>query len=127
MTVLDATVLIAHFNAHDAHHSKGTAVLDLLAHEALRVSPLTMAEVLVAPARQGKLQVAVRALRDLDVQQTMFDQSTPLELASLRAQTGLRLPDCAVLAAARTERAAVATFDSQLRSAAIQLELDVVN
>ena len=49
----------------------------------------------------------------------------PIRLATLRARTGLRLPDCCVLLAAESERAAIATFDEQLASTATGLGLEV--
>jgi len=44
-------------------------------------------------------------------------------LATLRAATGLRLPDCSVLLAPQDERATVVMFDDRLARAADQLSL----
>jgi predicted nucleic acid-binding protein len=41
----------------------------------------------------------------------------PVRLALLRAETGLKLPDCCVLLAAEQSGAAVATFDDRLAGA----------
>ncbi len=42
----------------------------------------------------------------------------PVELARLRAETRLKMPDCVVLAYARSHDVAVATFDETLAAAA---------
>lgn len=63
--VVDASVLIAHFDAGDAHHERAETLLLAVADEPLAASPLTLAEVLVGPARAGRLDAATAALRQL--------------------------------------------------------------
>jgi predicted nucleic acid-binding protein len=116
--VLDASVLVAHLDAEDTHHHRATTLLLDLADEPLAASPLTLAEVLVGPARSGQLDRASAALRQLDVIQVELDQDAPTRLAVLRAGTGLRLPDCCVLLAAEQVQGTVATFDERLAAAA---------
>jgi predicted nucleic acid-binding protein len=123
--VLDASVLIAHFDATDGHHDRATALLLAAAGEALAASPLTLAEVLVGPARSGRLDQAVAALHDLDVASVRLDEDAPTRLAVLRAETNLKLPDCCVLLAARQLHGAVATFDDGLTTAARERGLAV--
>lgn len=118
MIVLDASVLIAHLDANDAHHERASALLLALADEPLRASPITLAEVLVAPARAARLDAAKVGLRTLGVTAVPFRDDAPERLASLRASTGLKLPDCCVLHAAEVACAGLATFDDQLVSAA---------
>jgi predicted nucleic acid-binding protein len=125
--VLDASVLIAHFESTDAHHQRATQLLVDAADESLGASPLTLAEVLVGPARIGKLDTAQAALRDLEVATIALADNAPVRLATLRAGTRLRLPDCCVLLAAETAEAQVATFDDRLASAATELGLTVRN
>lgn len=127
MIVLDASVLIAHLESTDAHHDRATQLLLDAADEQLGASPLTLAEVLVGPARVDKLDAAQSALRDLDVMTIPLTEDGPARLATLRAATRLRLPDCCVLLAAETATAAVAvaTFDGRLASSAVGLSLDV--
>jgi predicted nucleic acid-binding protein len=51
----------------------------------------------------------------------MMVSSRPLEpvgLAKLRATTGLKMPDCVVLACAHAHRLGIATFEMALRSVA---------
>lgn len=113
MIVVDASVLIAFLDPHDAHHH--TAV-ELLAEATppLLLHPITAAEVLVAPVRNG---VADAVWADLvaigvTIEDTPID---PWQLARLRAATGCKMPGCCVLALATTRNATVATFDERLR------------
>jgi predicted nucleic acid-binding protein len=125
--ILDASVLIAHFESADAHHERATQLLVDAADESLGASPLTLAEVLVGPARTGKLDAAQVAIRDLDIASIALTDDAPARLATLRASTRLRLPDCCVLLAAETAGAQVATFDDRLASSAADLGLTVRN
>jgi predicted nucleic acid-binding protein len=116
--VLDACVLIAHLDASDAHHDRGFQLLQSLAEEPFAASALTLAEVLVGPARAGGLERAGAALRALAVETVPIGDAAPAGLAGLRASTGLKLPDCCVLLAAEQVRGGLATFDDRLAAAA---------
>jgi predicted nucleic acid-binding protein len=116
--VLDASVLIAHLDSEDAHHDRATSLLLNTADEPLCASRLTLAEVLVGPARAGELDRAAGALAQIDVAGVGLDDDAPARLALLRAGTGLKLPDCCVLIAAEDVRGAVATFDDRLGAVA---------
>lgn len=118
MIVCDASVLIAHLEAEDPHHDRATALLANTAGEALAASPLTLAEVLVGPARAGRADRATAVLEQLQIRTISLPDDAPLRLALLRAGTNLKLPDCAVLLAAETVGAAVASFDQRLCAAA---------
>ncbi len=121
MIVLDACVLIAHFDADDALHEDARNLLRSVADEPFRASPLTEAEVLVGPARAGTLDRAVAALAQLDVRTVPMETDAPIRLAMLRAETRLRLPDCCVLLAAEQVGVAqIATFDDRLYGVARQ-------
>ena len=125
MIVLDASVLIAHFESTDAHHERATQLLVNAADEPLAASPLTLAEVLVGPARAGNLDAAQAAIQALEIASITLTDDAPLRLAMLRASTRLRLPDCCVLLAAETAQAPIATFDDRLASSANELGLTV--
>lgn len=118
MIVLDASVLIAHLGAADALHDRAVKLLVDNAEEQLGVSPLTLAEVFVGPARAGRLKAAQAAIRALQVELVPHDEDSPGRLAVLRDATGLRLPDCCVLLAAEVAHAEIATFDSRLAAVA---------
>jgi predicted nucleic acid-binding protein len=124
--VLDASVLIAHLDAGDAHHDRAFGLLLALADEPFAASPLTVAEVLVGPARAGLIDRAAAAVRELQVTTVPIDEIAPARLAALRAATGLKLPDCGVLLAAElVGGAGIATFDDRLAAAARARGLDV--
>jgi predicted nucleic acid-binding protein len=116
--VLDASVLIAHLDADDALHQRASTLLRSLAQEQFVASALTVAEVLVAPARAGALERAGAVLRRLGVDTVPLLATSPATLAGLRAATGLKLPDCWVLLAAQEVGAGLATFDDRLAAAA---------
>jgi toxin FitB len=122
--VVDASVLIAQLDEHDADHEHAhDRLLDLAAHP-LCASPITVAEVLVGPARQGRLEDARAALRTLEVTEIPFSDGASTRLAVLRAGTQLKLPDCCVLLAAEDARArSLLTFDDRLSAAASRLGL----
>jgi predicted nucleic acid-binding protein len=123
--VLDASVLIAHLDATDLHHERASALLNDAADEALAASPITLAEVLVGPARAGKVDHGAAVLDDLGVTSVPLLEDTPVRLAMLRAGTGLKMPDCCVLLAAEQTHKAVATFDDRLAHAAAERGLPV--
>jgi predicted nucleic acid-binding protein len=112
--VLDASVLIAHLDRHDAHHETATTRLLAIADAPFGASSITLAEVLVAPTRAGSLPAARAALRTLDVAELPLPADAAEQLAALRVATALKLPDCCVLLAAETAGGAVLTFDDRL-------------
>ncbi|WP_426564297.1 type II toxin-antitoxin system VapC family toxin [Angustibacter sp. McL0619] len=125
MIVLDACVLIAHLDASDVHHSRATGLLLDAADEPFAASAITLAEVLVGPARSGKLDAVQAALRTLDVQVLPLGTDSPARLAVIRATTRLRMPDCCVVLAVQDAEASLATFDNRLGDAAAHLGIDV--
>lgn len=118
MIVLDASVLIAHLDARDLHHARAEALLEESGAEPLGASAITLAETLVAPARVGKLEVAMAALDRLGVTELDLGADAARRLAELRAETARKLPDCCVLAAAEELGGTVASFDVELIKAA---------
>ena len=126
MIVLDANVLIAHLDTTDIHHDRAGALLEAVADQALRASPITLAEVLAGPARARQLDRATVALGRLGVVIVDLGEGAPVRLALLRAGTNLKLPDCCVLMAAEQVQGAVATFDDRLARAASSRGLTLV-
>jgi predicted nucleic acid-binding protein len=124
--VLDASVLIAYFDGEDDHHAAAEQLLAQAVDDDLAVSSLTLAEVLVVPVRDGRLDQVRAALRDLEVQELRFPADTAVRLAQLRARTGLKMPDCCVLLAAEDAAASVASFDERLAQAAEDRSLAVL-
>lgn len=123
MIVLDASVLIAHLDGSDQHHAKARSLLEANSGEPLGANPITLAETLVSPARAGRLEDAEAALQRLGVQELPLREGTSGRLAEMRAEVGLKMPDCCVLLAAQDHEGMVASFDSGLLSAARKLGL----
>lgn len=118
MIVLDASVLIAYLDADDSLHEVAEGLLVRELDEDLVTSPLTLAEVLVVPVREGRLDPVLAALQDLEIAELPFPADAAVLLARLRSSTGLKMPDCCVLLTAEQVGARVASFDAQLRQAA---------
>lgn len=124
MIVLDASVLIAHFDGADAHHSRARRLLSEGLSDVLRASPITLAEFLVTGTRAGVQGAMLDGLSSLGVSTEHLPVDAPARLADLRVRTGLKMPACCVVLAAQTSTGAVATFDDRLASAARSLGLD---
>jgi predicted nucleic acid-binding protein len=124
--VLDASVLIAHLDERDAHHTRATQLLIDSGTEPLGASTISLAETLVAPARTGRLGDATSALTKLGVLELPPGTDAATRLAQLRSDTGRKLPDCCVLLAAQTSSGAVASFDAALIDAATNLGLATI-
>lgn len=127
MIVMDASVLIAYLDGNDAHHGPAVALLEHEVDDDFTASSLTLAEVLVGPTRAGRVADAVAVLRDLEVGEQPFPPDAALKLAELRANTGLRMPDCCVLLVAQQVQARIASFDAALKTAAVKCGLAVVS
>jgi predicted nucleic acid-binding protein len=119
--VLDASVLIAHLDGRDRHHEAAVELLRAHVAEPLGASQISLAETLVAPARAGRLEEAREALEKLAVFELLLGTGASQRLARLRAETGLKLPDCCVLLAAEEHDAQVASFDEALNDRATTL------
>jgi predicted nucleic acid-binding protein len=126
MIVLDACVLIAHLDGRDHHHAAARALLEGSGARPLGASGVTLAETLVSPARVERLDQAWASLERLGVAELPLGPEGPRRLAALRAETGLKLPDCCVLLAAQRHDGVIASFDRDLTRAADQLEIEVV-
>jgi predicted nucleic acid-binding protein len=117
LTVLDASVLLAHLDDTDPYAEDARAILSEAG--ALAASTLTLAEVLVGAARAGRLDEQLAVLAELQIAEVPIDRGSAGWVALLRAETGLRMPDCCVLHAAAVSGAqAIATRDERLSRAA---------
>lgn len=127
MIVLDASVLIAFLDSEDAHHTHAETLLAQEIDDDFAASSLTLAEVLVMPARERRLDAAREALADLDVKELPFPVDAAVKLAQLRASTSLKMPDCCVLLVAEGIQARIASFDHRLNDAATSRNLVVLS
>lgn len=126
MIVLDASVLIAFLDSDDTLHALAEDLFVREVDDEFAANSLTLAEVLVVPARVGKLKQVQAALNELEIHELPFPADGAVKLALLRAATGLKMPDCCVLLAAEEAPARVASFDSKLLEAASRRHLPVV-
>jgi predicted nucleic acid-binding protein len=118
LTVLDASILLAHLDDTDPHTEAAETIL--AEADALAASTITLAEVLVGAARVGRLDEQLEALAALKIKEVAVERGAAAQLARLRADTGLRMPDCCVLhTAVATGADALATRDEQLSRAAV--------
>ena len=115
LIVVDPSALIAYLNPLDTHHDD--AVEALVEVDAFVVHPVTLAEVLVHPARIGTEFSVRNTLITIGMQESPMVIDA-IALARLRVSSGLKMPDCLVLAAANWHGTDVLTFDDQLQSAA---------
>src|SRR5690554_2582971 len=125
MIVLDASVIIAFLDASDPHHPQASALVNRYT-SGFRMHQLTIAEVLVGAFRKGRANQLYADLTAIGVRLQEPMQHEPLILAELRATTGLKMPDCCVLAVARHESALLATFDERLSQAASALGIQTL-
>jgi predicted nucleic acid-binding protein len=124
--VLDANVLIAHFESADAHHDRATALLLAHAAEPFVASVITLAEVYVGAARAGQATRLDDLIDRLGVAPLELPAGSARRLGELRALTRLRMPDCCVIYTAEHHGASIATFDEKLAAGARELGVGIV-
>jgi predicted nucleic acid-binding protein len=90
----------------------------------LVVNPVTLAEVLVLPTRDGTVEQVLAELGNLGVLEVPFPPGAAQALARLRV-TGLRMPDCCVLLSAIDSGAPLVSFDGRLVDTAVQQHVGV--
>jgi len=125
VAALDAGAFIALVDSDDAHHDWA---LDFFIHSTgseLVASALTLAEIMVHPAKNGMAERFADRLSGLHLQVESIDGADSSALAKLRAESGLRMPDVVVLHTALTHAQALATTDESLARQAQTLGLEV--
>lgn len=90
------------------------------------VSPITLAEFFVGPTRAGALARAREEVARIGLGVIPLPEDAPAQLALLRVETNLKLPDCCVVLAAEQAGAGIATFDERLATASRTRGLVVV-
>lgn len=125
MITLDAGVVIAHLRPRDLHHQTATAYLRDHSDERLLIHSVNLAEVLVGGVRAGRGQEMLTDLHAIGLQVADHTDGEPLRLATLRVDTGLKLPDCCALDTALTTASTLATLDDHLAMAARNRHLKV--
>lgn len=127
MITFDAGVLISFFEENDAHHASALRLFRSHAMEIRYLSQITHAETLVHAARQHREEDLYRAIEELGFRVLSHPQDTGVRLAQIRAETGLKLPDCYVILTADQSGSRIATFDDRLAEAARRLGIEVVD
>ena len=114
MIVADANVVIAAADPGHVHHSEAQDIVRAYGRRSIVLHSLTLAEVLVGPARAGA-QAEVRArLERAGFTSSLGGDPDPEALALVRATTSLKMPDACVLATAEQLGASIATFDRRV-------------
>jgi predicted nucleic acid-binding protein len=114
LVVLDASALIALYDGKDAHHVWAVDMFIQTVDASLQMHPLTFAEVLVHPSRSGNLELFLEGIEGLDIEIPIMTNEHSLKLASIRHETGIRMPDAAVIELAVRTGAALATANANL-------------
>ena len=125
MIILDASVLIGHFEPADSHHADATALLKAHLTDSFASSVVTLAEVYVGASRAGQADRLDQLLAQLAIRSLELPAEAAHRLGELRATTGLKLPDCCVLYTAERHSAALATLDDTLANRAANIGLTV--
>lgn len=120
ITVLDASILIAHFDGNDAHNTVADEIL--YGGDVLATSVLTLAEALVVASSAGQLANQLAEIEGMAVATIPLLPDAVPHLAFLRASTGLKMPDvCVLYAGLQTYATAIATRDRDLGRVAADL------
>lgn len=114
MIVLDAGVLIALNESHDAHHSEVVRFFESNAGERFAAGAITLAESLVHAVVAGVAEAVLEDYETLGIVPFDVPGEAAGTIARIRAETRLRLPDVLVLYACERERAELATTDIRL-------------
>jgi len=126
LVTLDASILIALSDTEDLHYDDASSFIrSSTFRRRLLVHPVNLAEAAVRPSKVGKADRVRELWEFLGVNVTKVDDDQPWRLASLRASTGLALPDCCVLDTAQQVDSSIATFDTRLEQRAADLGVDL--
>lgn len=123
--IVDANILIAILDDKDVHHKAAANLIANAGPERLLVHEITLAETLILPHRAGSAARAAHFIEALGITTPDPLPGLALDLAEVRADTGLKMPDCICVALAKRLQHDLATFDVRLRNVAAQLGLRV--
>ncbi len=118
MIVFDAGVLIAIEQPDDAHHVAARRFLEANADEQFVAGGVTLAESLVHAAATGQAAEVLEDYELLGIEPLDVWGGSAGAVASIRAETRLRMPDALVIYACEREQAELVTTDVALAKAA---------
>jgi predicted nucleic acid-binding protein len=121
VVVLDAGVPIALYSKGDPNQQWAMELFSRASDWELQISALTQAEIMVHPARAGKLDQFQRSLNQLGLAVQAIEPADAADLARLRSTTNLKMPDVVVLHQAIKSGGAIATTDKALATKARNL------
>lgn len=125
LVVLDASALIALLSELDPHHPWALEMFRETAYSQLAMTALTFAEVQVHPIKANKLEALIANIASLGIEILPIAESDAYELARLRVETRLKMPDAVVLQACIKLSAGLATTDQELSDAAKNRNLQI--
>ena len=114
LVILDASALIALASDTDPNHNWALEMFRDTAAFGLQMTALTQAEVLVHPARAGKLEKFLKLIGTLGLEISPIEESDSSQIAKIRAATSLKMPDAVVLSQAIKVSGSIATTDLKL-------------
>ena len=125
VVLLDASALIAVYSSSDQHHQWGLQLFRDTLDADLEMPALSLAEVLVHPTQKGTQAKFLGSIEGLGLRIADLPADCAGELAALRVETGLKMPDVVVLRQAMAIGAMLATTDQKLAKAAAAKGLEV--
>lgn len=129
MIVLDANVLIAHFDPGHVHHAEAGRLLSERPVDGFAMSTITIAEVLTGAGSDSETHALATDIKRLGIQELSLPAGSATSIAVLRRQTGLPIPDCILIASVQLPggkgQHSLATFDARLAGKARGLGIAV--
>lgn len=125
MIVADANFVIALLKPNDIHHSWASDVFEAAGGDPIGISALNLAESLVHPYASGVGVEFEEDLAELEIEVFGILPEHATDLAKLRAETGLRMPDSVALDAALRCGGRLCTADARLAKVARERGLTV--
>jgi predicted nucleic acid-binding protein len=99
LIILDASIVIALLDPKDTLHAAALGASIAQAGEDLRVPASALAEILVVPARAGRMEEVREKIQLLDLGVIPIGEDIAVEAARLRGRhRSLRLPDALIIA-----------------------------
>lgn len=126
MIVLDASALIALLDDHDVHHDWALQMFIDTVSEDLSISVLNFSEALVHPVKAGRSKEFLDGIQGLGLTVHGVDSEDASSLATMKATSGLRMPDVIAVNLALRLGAVLATTDRSLGKAAEEASVKVV-
>ncbi|MBJ7280484.1 MAG: PIN domain-containing protein [Rhodoluna sp.] len=116
--VFDANVVIALFDSKNVHHDEAVNIYLSSTSSSIHLSSLTYAEILTHPAGQNTLGAFVANLASGGFEVEPISKELAIEIAKVRNETRLKMPDVCVLALAKSLDAELITADRKLATRA---------